>query len=226
VYLFDTMPEGMAQIAGDCLPAHYVDKLRLYRRAPGVVKVDWALSEPVPWAADACRRAGSLHVCGTYQEVAESMHAVMNGRLAERPFLTVAQPSLFDATRTPGDGHVLWAWAAVPNGWLGDYVDAMEQQLERFAPGFRDVVVQRAYQDTKGLEARNPNLVGGDIAGGAFSPIQALFRPVVAAVPYATPNPALYLCSAATPPGAGVHGMCGFHAARTVLRRRFRERAA
>jgi phytoene dehydrogenase-like protein len=146
---------------------------------------------------------------------------VTSGRPPIAPFLVTAQPSLFDPTRAPPGRHVFWVYGHVPNGWSGDLTPAIEQQLERFAPGFRDVVLARATAGPSEIEARNPNNVGGDIAGGAFAGLQALFRPVLARTPYATPDPAIYLCSSATPPGPGVHGMCGYHAARTALGRVF-----
>ena len=187
-------------------------------------KVDYALSEPVPWTAEACRRAGTVHVGASYEEIGDALVAVTGGRPPDRPFLIVAQPSLFDETRAPAGRHTLWAWAQVPNGWQGDLTSAVESQLERFAPGFRDMVLARSTAGPPQLEARNPNLVGGDIAGGAFGGRQALFRPVVARVPYATPDPSVFLCSSSTPPGPGVHGLCGYYAARAALRRVFGKR--
>jgi phytoene dehydrogenase-like protein len=223
-YLLDVLPGALLDIAGDRLPARYASRLRRYRAGPGVFKVDYALSEPVPWTAEACRRAGTVHVGASYEEIDEALTAVTRGRPPDRPFLIVAQPSLFDETRAPAGRHTLWAWAQVPNGWQGDLTSAVEAQLERFAPGFRDVVLARSTAGPPQLEARNPNLVGGDIAGGAFGGRQALFRPVVARVPYATPDPRVFLCSSSTPPGPGVHGLCGYYAARAALQRRFGQR--
>src|SRR5947207_5675196 len=220
-YLLDVLPRALLDIAGDRLPARYASRLRRYRAGPGVFKVDYALSEPVPWTAEACRRAGTVHVGASYEEIDDALVAVTGGRPPDRPFLIVAQPSLFDETRAPAGRHTLWAWAQVPNGWQGDLTSAVESQLERFAPGFRDVALARSTAGPPQLEARNPNLVGGDIAGGAFGGRQALFRPVVARVPYATPDPSVFLCSSSTPPGPGVHGLCGYHAARAALRRVF-----
>jgi phytoene dehydrogenase-like protein len=220
-YLFDTSPDGLAAIAGTRLPYRYRRRLGRYKYGPSVFKIDYALGEPVPWKAEECRRSPALHVGGTYEEVAEALAAVAQGRPAERPLLIAAQPSLVDPTRAPTGKHTLWAYGHVPNGWTGDLTDAIDDQIERFAPGFRDVVLARSTLGPADLQARNGNLVGGDIACGAMRGLQALFRPVIKVVPYATPNPSIYLCSQATPPGPGVHGMCGWHAARLVLRRVF-----
>jgi phytoene dehydrogenase-like protein len=220
-YLLDVSVEAFMAIAGDRLPARYVARLRRYRHGPAVFKIDYALSEPVPWKAEECRHAGTVHIGASTAEIAASLRAVVKGRPPERPFLVTAQPSLFDPTRAPPGRHVLWVYGHVPNGWPGDLTDPIEQQLERFAPGFRDVVLARAVSGPHDIEARNPNNVGGDIAGGRFSGLQTVFRPVVACHPYATPDPAIYLCSSATPPGPGVHGMCGYHAARSALGRAF-----
>jgi phytoene dehydrogenase-like protein len=224
-YLFDVLPRALLDIAGDRLPARYASRLRRYRAGPGVFKVDYALSEPVPWTADACRRAGTVHVGASYEEIDDALIAVTQGRPPDRPFLIVAQPSLFDGTRAPAGRHTLWAWGQVPYAWQGDLTSAVEGQIARFAPGFRDVVLGRSTAGPPQLEARNANLAGGDIAGGAFVGMQALFRPVVALVPYATPDATLFLCSSSTPPGPGVHGLCGYHAARAALRRVFKQRS-
>jgi phytoene dehydrogenase-like protein len=223
-YLLDVLPHALLDIAGDRLPVRYAARIRRYRAGPAVFKVDYALSERVPWTADACRRAGTVHVGASYGEIDDALTAVTRGRPPDRPFLIVAQASLIDRTRSPAGRHTLWAYGHVPNGWQGDLTSAIEAQLERFAPGFGDVVLARSTAGPPQLEARNPNLAGGDIAGGAFGGRQGLFRPVVAAVPYATPDPSVFLCSSSTPPGPGVHGLCGFHAARVALRRVFGRR--
>jgi phytoene dehydrogenase-like protein len=220
-YLFDTSPDGLIAIAGDRLTNRYKRRLRRYKYGPSVFKIDYALSEPIPWKAEECRRAPALHVCGTYEEVAEALAAVAKGRPAERPLIVAAQPSIVDPSRAPEGKHTLWAYAHVPNGWTGDLTDAIDDQFERFAPGFRDVVLARSTLAPADFEARNPNLVGGDIACGQMRGLQALFRPVISAVPYATPDPSIFLCSQATPPGPGVHGMCGWHAAGVVQKRVF-----
>jgi phytoene dehydrogenase-like protein len=220
-YLLDVAPWNVEDIAGGRLPARYVQRLRRYRHAPGVFKLDFALDGPPPWTDESCRRAGTIHVGASFEEIAAALSAATQGRLPDPPFLIAAQPSLFDATRAPEGKHTFWVYAHVPFGWDGDFSDAMERQIERFAPGFRDRVLARASAGPAELQARNANNIGGDIAGGAFDGLQTFFRPVLAAVPYATPNRSVYLCSSATPPGPGVHGMCGYHAARVVLRRVF-----
>ncbi|MGQ0804770.1 MAG: phytoene desaturase family protein [Actinomycetota bacterium] len=220
-YLFDTSPDALAAITGDRLSRRYRRRLRRYKYGPSVFKIDYALSEPIPWKAEECRRAPALHVGGTYEEIAEAITAVNKGRPAERPLLVAAQPSIVDPTRAPDGKHTFWAYAHLPNGWTGDLTDAIEDQVERFAPGFRDLVLARSTLGPADLEARNPNLVGGDYACGAMRGLQSLFRPVISRVPYATPDPSIFLCSQATPPGPGVHGMCGWHAARVVLKRVF-----
>ncbi len=219
--LLDVMPGALARIAGDRLPSRYSRRLERYRHGPGVFKIDYALSEPVPWEAEACRRAGTVHLGGTLEELTAAEDEVQAGRAAERPVMITAQPSLFDVTRAPGDAHTFWAYAHVPHGYAGDATAAIEGQIERFAPGFRDGVVERVVRSPATLEADNANLVGGDVAGGALDGLQALFRPMVRLVPYATPDRSVYLCSSATPPGGGVHGMCGHLAARVALRRAF-----
>ncbi len=219
VALFDTNPAQLASIAGDALPARYRKRLDRFHHGPGAFKIDYALEEPVPWQNDDCRRAGTVHVIGTFGELVSVEADVAAGRMPERPYVLVVQSSVVDPTRAPGGKHTLWAYAHVPHGHDGDATDAIERQIERFAPGFRDVVLARHVTAPKGLEAYNPNYVGGDIAGGAHSGLQLVFRPTIALRPYVTPNPSLFLCSASTPPGAGVHGMCGLHAAERVLRR-------
>jgi phytoene dehydrogenase-like protein len=220
-YLFDVSAADLAWIAGSHLPPEYRGRLRHYRRGPAAFKLDYALSERVPWTAEECRRAGTVHVGGEYTEVEEALAAVHRGQAPAVPFLITAQPSLWDPTRAPAGHHTFWAYAHVPHGWPGDLTSAVEAQLERFAPGFRDLILARTVTTPADLEHQNPNYLGGDIAGGAFLGLQTLFRPTLSRVPYATPHPAVFLCSSSTPPGAGVHGMSGYHAARVALRRRF-----
>lgn len=218
-YLFDTSPEDLIMIAGDRLPAGYVRRLRRFRHGGSVVKVDYALSGPVPWTAPECRRAGTVHVGASLAEVAAALDAVATGRAPDPPFLITSQPSAFDPSRCPAGKHVFWVYAHAPRGYDGDLVPAIESQLDRFAPGFRDLILARRVSKPGDLEDRNRNYVGGDIAVGMFSGRQAIFRPTVSRVPYATGNPAIYLCSSATYPGPGVHGLCGHHAARRALAR-------
>jgi phytoene dehydrogenase-like protein len=220
-YLLDVSPTSLARIAGDRLPQLFRSRLMRYRYGPGVYKIDYALDEPVPWTAPACRRAGTVHLAARFAEVGAALSAVHSGRVPEPPFLITAQPSLVDASRAPAGAHTFWVYAHVPHGWNGDLTDAIERQVERFAPGFRDVVAARHVSRPVDLEAGNANYVGGDIACGSAAGLRLVTRPQPRWTPYATPDPAVYLCSSATPPGPGVHGMCGYHAARAALRRRF-----
>ena len=218
-YLFDLTPAQFLRIDGIDWPSSYRRRLGLYRYGPGVFKVDWALSGPIPWRAEACRRAGTVHLGGTIEEVAASERSAWSGRETERPFVLVAQPSLFDAARAPAGAHTGWAYCHVPHGSTADRAAAIEAQIERFAPGFRDLVLARHTTNTAELEAYNPNCVGGDINGGAALLSQLFTRPVARLVPYATPDRRVFICSSSTPPSGGVHGMCGYHAARAALRR-------
>ncbi len=218
VVLFDVGPRALLQICGDALPTGYVRRLGRFRYGPGVFKVDYALSEPVPWTHPDARRAGSLHLGGTLAEVAACEADVAAGRHPERPFVLVAQPSLFDPTRAPDGKHTLWTYCHVPGGSTLDMTQAIEAQIERFAPGFRDVVLERHVADSAWYQAYNPNLVGGDVNGGSFAGTQLVLRPRPGVHPYRTGNPRFFLCSASAPPGGGVHGMCGVHAARDALR--------
>ena len=218
-YVFDTSPWHLESIAADRLPAGYRRALRRYRRGPGVFKVDYALDGPVPWRAADCLRAGTVHLGGTFEEIADSESAVSRGQHPERPFVLVAQQSLFDPSRAPAGKHTLWAYCHVPNGSTVDMTDRIEAQLERFAPGFRDRVLARSVMNTRDVERRNANNAGGDISCGAHTGLQLFMRPTIAIDPYATPARDIYLCSSATPPGGGVHGMCGYNAARSVLAR-------
>ncbi|MDQ0384388.1 phytoene dehydrogenase-like protein [Streptomyces sp. DSM 42143] len=213
-YVFDTSPTALARIAG--LGNHYAD----YRYGPGVFKIDYALDGPVPWTAEEPRTAGTVQVGADSAEIGAALNAASReGRAPDAPFLITTQPSVVDPTRAPEGKHVFWAYGHVPNGWTGDLTEAVERQLERFAPGFRDRVLARATAGPPELAARNANYVGGDIAAGAVSGLQLLLRPKLSLFPYATPHPAVYICSSATPPGPGVHGMSGHNAAKAVWRR-------
>jgi phytoene dehydrogenase-like protein len=216
--LFDVAPQRLLEIAGDELPARYHRAVRRFRRGPGVFKLDYALDGPVPWTAPECRRAGTVHLGGPLEQIATAEAEVARGRHARRPFVLAAQQSLLDASRAPAGAHTLWAYCHVPNGSTADATTAIEAQIERFAPGFRDLVRSRHAMGPAALEAYNPNYTGGDINGGAADLWQLVARPVARRVPYSTPNPRFFLCSASTPPGGGVHGMCGWHAARAALR--------
>ena len=218
--LLDLTPRQVLRVAGDRLPAGYRARLGRYRYGPAAFKVDWALGAPIPWRAAECRRAGTVHLGGTLEEIAASESAAASGRHAERPFVLLVQPTLFDPGRAPPGRHIGWAYCHVPNGSTEDMTAAIEAQVERFAPGFRDVILARSVRSPAALEQHNANLVGGDINGGALDLRQLLLRPMLRVSPYRTPVPGLYLCSAATSPGPGVHGMCGHLAARTALRDR------
>ena len=227
--LFDVSPRSLLAICDspDDLPRWYRGLLSRFRYGPGVFKVDYALSGPVPWRAPECRVAGTVHLGGRLDEIAASEAAVARGRHPERPYVLVAQQSLVDRTRVPQEAadsaaQTLWAYCHVPNGSSVDMTAAIEAQIERFAPGFRDLVLARATRTAASYETYDPNYVGGDINGGAASLWQTLARPAPSPVPYATPNPRVFLCSASTPPGGGVHGMCGHNAARAALRRALR----
>lgn len=217
--LFDLTPRQILAIAGDELPARYRRTLGRYRYGPGVFKVDWALDGPVPWTAEACRRAGTVHLGGTLGEIAAAEAAVWAGRHPERPFVLIAQQSLFDPTRAPAGKHTLWGYCHVPSGSTVDMTEAIEAQVERFAPGFRDLILARATMNTADIEFHNENYLGGDINGGVQDLRQLFTRPAPRIDPYSTPNPRLFVCSSSTPPGGGVHGMAGAFAARSVLRR-------
>lgn len=218
VVLLDVTPLQLLLIAGHKLPNSYSSRLGRYRYGPGVFKLDYALNLPIPWQAEACRRSATVHLGGTLEEIALSESEVNHGRHPERPFVILTQPSLFDKTRAPDGKHTAWAYCHVPNGSAQDMTDAIERQIERFAPGFRDCVLARHTMNCAELERRNANLVGGDINGGAADLWQLVARPVMSRVPYRLPVPGLYLCSSSTPPGGGVHGMCGFHAAEAALK--------
>ena len=219
--LFDVTPLQLDRIAGSRLDSGYRDQLRAYRYGPGVFKVDYAIDGPIPWRAADCLRAGTVHLGGTMDEIAESEAAVARGTAPERPFVLVGQQSLFDPTRAPAGKHTVWAYCHVPNGSTVDMAPRIDAQLERFAPGFRDRVLARSVMNPADIERKNENYIGGDIGGGANTAFQFLTRPFFRLDPYATPARDIYLCSSSTPPGGGVHGMCGYHAAQSALRRAF-----
>ncbi len=220
VVLFDVHPRGLESIAGDALPSRYRKQLRGYRHGPGVFKIDWALRGPIPWKAAECLQAATVHLGNTLEEVAAWEDAAAHGRIGDKPFVLVAQQSLFDRSRAPAGVHTGWAYCHVPFGCDVDMTDRIERQIERFAPGFRDLILARATMAPRDVENHNSNMVGGDIGGGANDVAQFLFRPFPRWNPYTTPNPRLFLCSSSTPPGGGVHGMCGYWAARAALKSR------
>jgi phytoene dehydrogenase-like protein len=218
IVMFDITPRQLVVIAGDRLPSGYRHRLAAYRYGPAAFKLDWALRSPIPWLNPSCARAGTVHVGGTLDEIAESERAATSGRVSERPFLILAQPSRFDDTRAPAGSHTAWAYCHVPIGSTLDMTDRIERQVERFAPGFRDLILARHAFTPTAFEDYNANYVGGDIVGGSNDLRQILARPMLRMNPYATPVAGWYLCSASTPPAGGVHGMCGFNAAQSALR--------
>ena len=217
-YLCDVTPRQLEEIAADRLSDRYRARLRSFRYGPGVFKLDYALDGPIPWRAKDCLRAGMVHLGGTLDEIAESEAQIGRGIPAERPFMLVGQQSLFDPSRAPAGKHTLWAYCHVPNGSTFDMTERMEAQIERFAPGFRDRVLERSMMGPAEVQRHNDNYIGGDISGGANTLFQFMTRPFFRLDPYATSARDVYLCSSSTPPGGGVHGMCGYHGARSALR--------
>jgi len=215
--VFDVTPRQLIDIAGPRLPARYRRKLQRFRYGPGVFKIDWVLDGPVPWRFEECNLAGTLHLGGSFEEVSRAERLAWEGVHPDRPFVLFVQPSNFDRTRAPDGYHIAWAYCHVPSGSTVDMTAAIEAQVERFAPGFRDRILARRTMTTAELELHNPNLVGGDVAAGANTFRQLVFRPVPTLAPYRAGVKGIYMCSASTPPGGGVHGMCGFHAADAVL---------
>jgi phytoene dehydrogenase-like protein len=222
--LLDLTPRQVLKIAGASLPDGYRAELARFQYGLGTFKVDWALDAPIPWRTPEAARSVTVHLGGTMEEIDASRQAEWAGQPPDRPYVLLAQPTLFDSSRAPAGKHVAWAYCHVPNGSPADMTDRIEAQVERFAPGFRDRILGRHSMGPADLERHNGNLVGGDIGGGEVMLSQLFFRPSLRPVPYATPNPSLFLCSSSTPPGSGVHGLCGYYAARTVLRRLFADR--
>jgi phytoene dehydrogenase-like protein len=219
VVAFDLAPAAVAEIAGERLPARVARAYRRYRHGPGAFKLDLAVEGGIPWANDACRNAGTVHAIGSFEEIVAAEREINRGRMPERPYLLVGQQYLADPERSRGEVHPVWTYAHVPNGYRGDATEATLGQIERFAPGFRERIVATSVRSPADLAAYNSNYVGGDIVTGANTPVQILFRPRFALDPYSTGIPGVYICSAATPPGAGAHGMGGYNAAKSALRR-------
>jgi phytoene dehydrogenase-like protein len=217
--LLNLTPRQVVRVAGAAFPERYQRVLRRFRYGPGVFKLDWALDGRIPWQSDACGRAATVHLGGTLQEIAASERAVWAGQASERPFVLLAQPTLFDPSRAPAGKHTAWAYCHVPHGSTHDMTEVIEQQVERFAPGFRDRILARSALHARAVEQHNANHVGGDINGGVQDFGQLWTRPSARWVPYSTPLPGVYLCSSSTPPGGGVHGMCGYLAAHAAMRR-------
>lgn len=219
--LFDLTPRQIVKIAGHRLPESYKKRLETYKYGAGVFKMDFALNAPVPWKSKECFRAATVHVGGTFEEIARSEREHAQGKFSEKPFVLVAQHTLFDKTRAPDGKHTAWAYCHVPNGAKFDMTAAIENQIERFAPGFKDCILAKSVKFPADLERQNANYIGGDINGGAGNLSQLFTRPIMKINPYIIPSKGLYICSASTPPGGGVHGMCGYHAAKTVLKKEF-----
>lgn len=215
--LFDLSPRQLLAIAGDRFPSGYREKLEKFRYGPGVFKIDWALSQPIPWNAKECLRAGTVHLGGGEEEIARSEREVWSGQYPERSYIIIAQQSLFDIARVPANKESAWAYCHVPNGSNFDMTDRLELQIERYAPGFKDCIIARSTKTACEMENYNPNYIGGDITGGVEDLHQLFARPAGWLKPYTTPIKGVYLCSASTPPGGGVHGMCGYHAAHAFL---------
>jgi phytoene dehydrogenase-like protein len=220
--LLDVSPRQAIALAGHRWPKRYVQGLARYRHGPGVFKIDWALAGPIPWTASECRTAGTVHLGEKLEDVSESERAAFDGRTVDRPFVLLVQPSLFDHSRAPAGQHTAWGYCHVPNGCTEDLTERIERQVERFAPGFRDLILARHVMSPAAMERYNPNYIGGDISGGVADLAQLFARPVARWSPYTTPERYLYLCSSSTPPGGGVHGLCGYFAAQAALKRVFR----
>jgi phytoene dehydrogenase-like protein len=223
--LFDVTPRQLLQIAGHKFSSIYKWQLKRYRYGMGIFKIDWALDGPIPFNASACRQAGTVHLGNTLEEIAASEELISKGKHPEKPFVLLAQPSLFDSSRAPAGKHTAWAYCHVPNGSTEDMTERIEKQVERFAPDFRDLIAARHVMNTAQMEEYNTNYIGGDIGGGVMDIGQLFTRPALRLSPYKTSAKGIYLCSSSTPPGAGVHGMCGYHAAKKALRDVFNKKA-
>ena len=219
IILCDITPKQLVAIAGDKLENKYIKSMNKFRYGAGIFKIDWALNGPVPWLSKDCHKAGTIHLGGTSLEIAKSEHEVSNGKHPDNPYVLIGQQSLFDQTRAPDGKQTLWGYCHVPNGSTKDMTDRIENQIERFAPGFKDLIIQKAAKNTEDMQQYNPNYIGGDIAGGIQDYKQLFTRPDWSITPYATSTKGLYLCSSSTPPGSGVHGMCGYQAAKVALKR-------
>jgi len=216
--LFDITPRQLLQIAGHKFSGIYKWQLQRYRYGMGIFKIDWALDGQIPFTNDLCRQAGTVHLGNTFAEIASSEKSAWNGQISEKPFVLIAQQSIFDSSRAPEGKQTAWAYCHVPGGSALDMTDAIERQVERFAPGFRDRILAKHVMNSAQVEEYNPNYIGGDINGGAFDLGQLFTRPALRWSPYQTSAKGLYICSSSTPPGGGVHGMCGYHAAKRALK--------
>lgn len=222
VKLFDVTPKQLLEIVGEKFPPSYRKRMANYRYGHGIFKVDWALSEPIPYRNEACKKAGTVHLGGSFKEIAEAERSVWLNKIHPKPYVLLAQPSLFDNTRAPRGNHTAWAYCHVPRNSTHEMTPIIEQQVERFAPGFKDIILAKHTMNTQDMQYYNPNYVGGDINGGVQDLWQHFSRPVLRWSPYSTPLNDIYICSSSTPPGGGVHGMCGYHAAKKALSDHFR----
>ena len=218
-YLFDTDPYQLANIAKEQLPHRYLKRLRKYNFGPGVFKIDYALSEPIPWKDKNCLKASTVHIGNTFEEIAASEKLVWFGKHSEQPYVLVSQQSQFDASRAPAGQHTCWAYCHVPNGSDKDMSEVIENQIERFAPGFKSIILAKSSMNSNQFYRYNPNYFGGAVTGGAADITQLFTRPVARLNPYSTPNSKIFICSASTPPGGGVHGMCGYYAAKSAYKK-------
>ena len=216
--VFDVTPVQLLKIAGHRFTSFYRSQLQRYRYGMGVFKLDWALSGPIPFLSEQCRKAATVHIGGTFEEIALSESNASSGKMADQPFVLLAQQSLFDVSRAPDGQHTAWGYCHVPNGSAADMTDIIEQQVERFAPGFKKLILARHSMNAQQMETYNPNYIGGDINGGIIDIRQLYTRPSLSLTPYRTSDKQIYICSSSTPPGGGVHGMCGYHAAQTILK--------
>ena len=221
-YLFDLTPRQLLKIGGTNFSSLYRQRMENYHYGAGVFKMDWALSEPVPFTNDKCRKSGTVHIGFSAEEMESSEKGIHQQLVSEKPYVLLAQHSPFDPSRAPEGKHTAWGYSHVPNGSTADYTEIIESQIERAAPGFKDTIVERSVMGPMELQQWNPNLIGGDINGGRQDITQLFTRPIVKLSPYSTPDPRVYICSSSTPPGGGVHGMCGFHAAEKVLEDHFK----
>lgn len=222
-YLFDLTPKQLLKIKGLNFSSLYRKRMGNYKYGAGVFKMDWALSEPIPFTSEKCRKAATIHLGFSVKEIEESERQIHHNRFTDRPYILIAQHSPFDSSRAPEGKHTAWAYCHVPNGSTADFTASIENQIERAAPGFKDTILARSIMNTNDLQQFDPNLIGGDINGGKQDITQLFTRPIVRLSPYSTPDPRVYICSSSTPPGGGVHGMCGFHAAGKVLKDHFKE---
>lgn len=222
-YLFDLTPKQLLSIKGTNFSSLYRKRMGSYRYGAGVFKIDWALKEPIPFTSEKCRKAATIHLGFSQKEIENSEKEINRKNITDRPYVLVAQHTPFDSSRAPEGQHTAWAYCHVPNGNTADFTEAIENQLERAAPGFKETILARSTMNTDQLQQFNPNLVGGDINGGKQDILQLFNRPITKLDPYSTPDPRVYICSSSTPPGGGVHGMCGFHAANSVLKDHFKE---